>query len=152
MVDASPAVLTKMFPQVYHAQQHFFARYMHEPEGAEKLAERLLAVCDGQFGRSIHDSSDGALAHLRTSAQCWYQPRAKCTNPRCRATVHTHETCFSCHGGSLLVRVLPLPPEHSLPDEQLTAVRTIFDAAVSTLSAEDQQLPQLAKMRCKSSL
>ena len=34
----------------------------------------------------------------------------------------------------------------TLPDEQLTAVRTIFDAAVSTLSAEDQQLPQLAKM------
>ena len=47
MVDASPAVLTKMFPQVYHAQQHFFARYMHEPEGAEKLAERLLAVTFG---------------------------------------------------------------------------------------------------------
>ena len=47
MVDASPAVLAKMFPQVYHAQQHFFARYMHEPEGAEKLAERLLAVTFG---------------------------------------------------------------------------------------------------------
>ena len=46
-----------------------------------------------------------------------------------------------CEGAAMAARSLA-----TLPDEQLTAVRTIFDAAVSTLSAEDQQLPQLAKM------
>ena len=36
-----------------------------------------------------------------------------------------------------------LPP---LPEPQLTAVRTVFHAAVATLSTEDQSLEQISRM------
>jgi len=60
-----------------------FERFLSPAE-----VERLLDVCDNQFRPSVHDSaeSEGARAQqqIRTSSQCHYQPRAGCSDPRCR--------------------------------------------------------------------
>ena len=46
-----------------------------------------------------------------------------------------------CEGAAVCARDMPL-----LPDEQLATVRTVFEAAVATLSTEDQGLQQIQMM------
>ena len=57
-----------------------FDRFLSEQE-----SDALADVCGHHFQRSVHDAANGALAAVRSSAQCWFQPRAGCSkNSRCR--------------------------------------------------------------------
>ena len=52
--------------------------------------------------------------------------RSQCPNARCRDAIFKHEQCFSCHGGSLLVRAIQLTPEQALPEGELFVLYTLY--------------------------